>query len=130
MKNLLNFFAAGSLGGLATGLVTWMVGDLGITRMAGVSLAPALGAQLLYPKMVWGGIWGLLFVLPFMKSRLIAKGLLLSIFPTLVQLFYIFPRHLHKGMLGIDLGALTPVFVVGFNMVWGFAAGLTLKAAK
>jgi len=130
MKNLLIFFAAGALGGLATGLVTWLVGDLGITRMAGVSLAPALSSQLIYPKVVWGGIWGLLFVLPFMKSRLIAKGLLLSIFPTLVQLFFVFPRHLHKGMLGIDLGTLTSVFVVFFNMVWGFVAGLTLKAGK
>ena len=130
MRNLLICFAAGALGGLATGLVTWVVGDLGITRMAGVSLAPALSSQLLYPKIVWGGVWGLLFVLPFMKSRLIAKGLLLSIFPTLVQLFYVFPRHWHKGMLGIDLGTLTPVFVAFFNIVWGFVTGLTLKSGK
>ena len=130
MKNLLIFFAAGSLGGLATGLVTWVAGDSGITRMMGVSLAPALSTQFLYPKMVWGGIWGLLFVLPFMKSRLIAKGLLLSIFPTVVQLFFVFPKHLHKGLLGVDLGMLTPVFVVFFNMVWGFVTGLALKAGK
>lgn len=130
MKNLLMCFAAGAVGGLATGLVTWVFGDLGMTKMLGVSLAPALSPQLLYPKIVWGGIWGLLFVLPFMKSRLVAKGLALSIFPTVVQLFFVFPRHLHKGMLGIDLGALTPVCIVFFNMVWGFVTGLTLKAGK
>jgi len=33
-------------------------------------------------------------------------------------------------MLGIELGTLTPVFVVFFNMVWGFVTGLTLKAGK
>ncbi len=130
MKNLLICFAAGALGGLATGLVTWILGDFGITKMLGVSLAPALSSQLLYPKMVWAGIWGLLFILPFMKSRLITKGLVLSLFPTIVQLFFVFPKHLHKGMLGMDLGTLTPVFVVFFNMVWGFVTGLTLKAEK
>ena len=130
MKNLLIYFAAGTLGGLGTVLVMWILGDFGITRIMGVSLTSALTPQLIYAKMVWGGIWGLLFVLPMMKSRLIAKGLLLSIFPTLAQLFFIFPRHLHKGMLGIDLGTLTPVLVVFLNMVWGFVTGLTLKAGK
>ena len=54
----------------------------------------------------------------------------MSIFPTLVQLFFVFPTHLHTGMLGIDLGTLTPIFVVFLNLVWGSVTGLTLKAEK
>lgn len=130
MKNLLIYFASGSLGGLANSLALWLLGDLGITKTFGVSLAPVLSPQWLYPRIVWGGIWGFSFVLPFMKSRLIGKGLVLSLLPTLFQLFFVFPKLGHQGMLGIGLGMLTPVFVVILNMVWGFVAGLTIKLSK
>ena len=100
-----------------------------LTKMLGVSLAPGLSPEWLYPRIVWGGIWGLAFILPFMKSSLINKGLILSLLPTLYMLFMVFP-HSHQGMLGLGLGTLTPVFVVFFNMVWGFVAGLILKVSK
>ncbi len=130
MKNLLFYFACGCLGGLSNSLALWLLGDLGITRMLGVSLSPALNPQWLYPRIVWGGLWGMAFVLPFMKSRLISKGLVLSLLPTIFQLFYVFPKQSHHGMLGMGLGVLTPVFVVILNMVWGFVAGLTIKVSK
>ena len=129
MKNFLVYFASGCLGGLANSLAVWLSGKYGITKMLGVSLAPGLSPEWLYPRIVWGGIWGLAFVLPFMKSRLINKGLVLSLLPTLYMLFMVFP-HSHQGMLGLGLGMLTPVLVVFFNMIWGFVAGLTIKAAK
>jgi len=130
MKNFLFYFAAGALGGLANSLALWLLGDFGITRMLHVSLAPALTPQWLYPRIVWGGIWGFSFVLPFMKSRLISKGLVLSLLPTIFQLFYVFPKQGHQGTLGMGLGMLTPVLVVMLNMVWGFVAGLTIKVSK
>jgi hypothetical protein len=98
--------------------------------MLGVSLSPALNPQWLYPRIVWGGLWGMAFVLPIMKSRLISKGLVLSLLPTIFQLFYVFPKQSHHGMLGVGLGMLTPGFVVILNMVWGFVAGLTIKVSK
>jgi hypothetical protein len=85
VKNLLFYFACGCLGGLSNSLALWLLGDIGITRMLGVSLAPALNPQWLYPRIVWGGLWGMAFVLPFMKSRLISKGLVLSLLPTIFQ---------------------------------------------
>jgi len=130
MKNFLFYFAAGALGGLANSLALWLLGDFGITRMLHVSLAPALTPQWLYPRIVWGGIWGFTFVLPFMKSRLISKGLVLSLLPTIFQLFYVFPKQGHQGMLVMGLGMLTPVLVVVLNMVWGFASGLIIKVSK
>ena len=130
MKNLLIYFASGSLGGLINSLALWLIGDLGITKMFGVSLAPALSPQWLYPRIVWGGLWGIAFVLPFMKSRLIGKGLVLSLLPTIFQLFFVFPKSTNQGMLGMGLGMLTPVLVVILNMVWGFVAGLAIKLSK
>lgn len=130
MKKLLVFFSAGCLGALANSLTVWLFGDLGITSSFGVSIAPSLSAGWLYPRIVWGGIWGLLFILPMMQSKLLLKGTILSIFPTAIQLFVVFPYKAHKGMAGLDLGVLTPLFVLFFNWVWGVFAALTIKTAK
>jgi hypothetical protein len=97
--------------------------------MLGVSLAPGLSPEWLYPRIVWGGLWGLAFILPFMNSRLIGKGLVLSLLPTIFMLFVAFP-HSRAGLMGLGFGTLTPVFVVFFNMVWGFVAGFTIKSSK
>ena len=66
MKNLLICFSAGCLGGLANSFVVWQFGEQGIARLLGVSIAPTLTPAWLYPRIVWGGIWGLLFILPFL----------------------------------------------------------------
>ena len=81
----------------------------------------------LYPRLIWGGIWGILFLLPFMQRRLFSKGLLLSLGPSLVQLFVVFPLKANKGVMGLDLGTLTPVLVLIFNAVWGLMAATWLR---
>lgn len=130
MKKLLICFAAGCLGGLANSIAVWLVGSLGIAKSLGVSIAPALTPDWLYPRIVWGGIWGFLFLLTIMKSKTIARATLFSFFPTLVQLFIIFPFKANKGMAGIDLGLLTPAFVVVYNWVWGVVTALAIKFSK
>lgn len=130
MKKMLVFFSAGCLGALANSAALWLFGYFGITTQLGVSIAPALSPAWLYPRIVWGGIWGLLFILPMMQSRLLLKGAVLSLFPTAVQLFVVFPLKAHKGVAGLDLGLLTPVFVLFFNWVWGFVAGVTIRFAR
>lgn len=130
MKKLLILFAAGCLGALANSLTVWLFGYLGISRSLGVSISPDLSSQWLYPRIVWGGIWGLLFMLPMLNSKLIRKGSLLSLFPTAVQLFLVFPYKAGKGMAGLELGLLTPILVLFFNGVWGIVTALTIKLAK
>ncbi len=130
MKKLLIFFAAGCLGGLANSLTVWLFGHYGITALLNVSIAPTLSAGWLYPRIVWGGLWGWLFILPMLQSRLLLRGAVLSLFPTAVQLFVVFPMLAHKGMAGLDLGLLTPLFVLLFNWVWGVVAALTIRLAK
>jgi hypothetical protein len=56
------------------------------------------------------------------------KGSILSLFPTAVQLFIVFPLKANKGIAGFDLGLYTPVFVLFFNWVWGVIAALTIKS--
>jgi len=130
MKKLLVLFAAGCLGGLANSIAVWLFGYFSITSLFGVSIAPSLTPGWLYPRIVWGGIWGLLFILPMLQSKLLLKGAVLSLFPTAVQLLVVFPLKAHKGMAGLDLGLFTPLFVLFFNWVWGVVTALTIRFEK
>jgi hypothetical protein len=127
--SILLVFAAGCAGGLANSITVWLFGTLGITPALGVSIAPALTPDWLYPRIVWGGIWGFLFLLPFLRDNYLLRGGIFSLGPTLVQLFIVFPFKGDKGLMGIDLGTLTPLFVVFFNLVWGVKAAILLKIA-
>lgn len=121
-------FATGVLGGFINSLAVWLSGHFQLTAMAGVNLAPDFTPAWLYPRLVWGGIWGLVFWLtvgpPRAKGGWIRKGLWVSLLPTAVQLFYIFPYRTPHGMGGLALGTLTPAFVLVFNAVWGFVTAL------
>ena len=130
MNKLLVFFAAGCLGALANSITVWQFGSFGVTSSFGVSIAPSLTPGWLYPRIVWGGIWGLLFILPMLQSKLLLKGTVLSLFPTAVQLFVVFPLKADKGMAGFELGLYTPLFVLFFNWVWGVVTALTIKFAR
>lgn len=120
-------FAAGVLGGLLNSLAVWIFGELGITTALDVKIAPQLSAAWLYPRLVWGGIWGALFLLPVMQTRIWSRGFVYSLGPTLVQLFVVFPLKAKKGAMGLDLGIFTPLFVVIFNAIWGWTAAIWLR---
>ncbi len=114
-------FAAGAIGGLANALVIWFFGVKGINQLFKVNITPKLDGSFIYSKIVWGGLWGLLFLLTLQPQSLFFKACLISLAPTLVQLFYIFPKQA-QGPAGMKLGSLTPVLVVFFNLVWAIAA--------
>jgi hypothetical protein len=120
-------FTAGVLGALANSLTAWICGLWGVTALAGVNLAPALTADWLYPRLIWGGLWGLAYYLTVRTQRVrrqwVRKGLWISLLPTAAQLFYFFPYRTPFGQMGMDLGDLTPLFVLLFNLVWGFFTG-------
>ncbi|MBU0482745.1 MAG: hypothetical protein KKG47_16755 [Proteobacteria bacterium] len=129
-KKISNLFTAGCLGGLVNSLAVWLFGTLGVTAALGVKIAPHLSPAWLYPRIVWGGIWGMIFIAPFLRNRLFLKGLVLSIGPTLIQLFVVFPLQAKKGTMGLDLGTLTPAFVIFYNAIWGLIAAWWLKMIK
>jgi|TARA_R110002096_G_scaffold183080_8_gene360938 hypothetical protein len=130
MNKAFIFFTAGCIGGLANSLVVWQFGQLGINASFGVAIAPNLSPAWLYPRIVWGGLWGLLFLLPLWSSRLFLKASLLSLLPSLVQLFIVFPLKANKGVAGLELGLYTPVLVLFFNWVWGIASAISIKISR
>jgi len=130
MRLLYIVFTAGCIGGLANSLTVWFFGDIGLTAALNVAIAPHLSASWLYPRIVWGGLWGLLFLLPLLQSKPLMQGTILSLLPTAVQLFVVFPMLAHKGMGGLELGLFTPAFVILFNWVWGVMTALAIKVAR
>jgi len=130
MKKLLIYFAAGCLGALANSLIVWLAGEYSVTKALNVAIAPGLSPAWLYPRIVWGGLWGFLFLLPFKNTGLLLKGSILSLIPTAAQLFIVFPYQANKGMAGLELGLLTPLVVVVFNWVWGIVTAAAIKYAR
>lgn len=122
-------FAAGAAGGVVNSLAVWLAGTSGVAAALHVSIAPALTPAWLYPRVVWGGLWGFLLLVPLAVRGPIQRGLLLSLGPTLFQLFFVFPVRAHQGVLGLGLGTLTPVLVVVFNALWGITAVFWFRAA-
>jgi hypothetical protein len=122
-------FAAGGIGGLVNSVALWLAGQNGLTALLRVNIQPRLTPEWLYPRLVWGGLWGFLLILPLVKSKPILRGILISLGPTLAQLFYFFPSVQHKGVMGIALGTLTPLVVFVLNAIWGLTAVFWLKLA-
>ena len=120
-------FSSGCFGGLVNSLVVWVFGAIGITAALGVKIAPTLTVTYLYPRIVWGGLWGILFLLPYFSQFMILRGLLYSLGPTLAQLFIVFPLKTPQGVMGLQLGVWTPLFVLFFNAVWGISTALWLR---
>jgi hypothetical protein len=123
-------FAAGCVGAVANSLIVYLFGDLGINAALGVKIAPRLTPAWLYPRVVWGGLWGFLFLLPIFRSSLLARGLLFSLGPSLVMFLVVFPLKANKGMFGLELGSFTPVLVLFFNAVWGVTAAIWLRFSR
>jgi len=129
-KNLSLVFVAGALGGLMNSLAVWFLGALGVPQALGVKLAPTLTAPWLYQRLVWGGLWAFLFLLPLRKWPYAMRGLIFSLGPSLATWFIVLPFQAQKGVFGFQLGYLTPLFVLFYNGIWGVVAGFWLHLAK
>lgn len=122
LRDLSLAFAAGAAGALANSVAVWLAGEHGISAMMNVKVTPPLTPVWLYPRIVWGGLWGLLLVLPVLERSWFLRGLLFSLAPSAFLLFYFFPEHTQAGMMGMNLGMLTPAFVLAANAIWGVVA--------
>jgi len=130
MKNTLVAFAAGCIGGLVMCVVMWLCSRYGITHSLGVNISGSVSPHWMYPRIVWGGLWGLLFLLPLLSGSLFARSFVISLFPTLIQLFVFYPFYENKGVAGLSLGVLTPFVVFFFFWVWSLTTAIVLRIAK
>jgi len=123
LRQLAFCFSAGAVGGLAKALVSWMGARYGWDAAFGVHWSGALSAAFLYPRVVWGGLWAFLFLLPLARSSLAVCGLIWALVVTLVQLL-VLPLLTHAGLHF----SLLPWFAaLLLNCVWGLATALMLR---
>lgn len=121
------YFTAAALGGLAVVLTAWSLGQIGAADLFGVSIKPALEKTLIYRQMVWGGIWGLVFLVPLKIKPLWLKGLVMTLAPVIVALAVLFPMG-GAGFLGLERGTLTPLYVYLINIPWGLVTAFLGRA--
>ena len=119
-------FTGGAIGGLVDSLNITVLGKLGISDLLGVSMKPEFTAPWLYQRMIWGGIWMLLLILPLWKKQTVLRGCLFSLLPSAMMLFMVLPG-MGKGILGLGFGTLTPVVVIGLNFIYGIVAAYWYK---
>ncbi len=121
VKKISGAYVGGLLGALVDSFNIWWLGQAGVTAALGIGLRPEFTPSWLYPRLVWGGLWGLLLLLPFWKGRTLLRGILVSLAPSAVVLLVVFPG-MGKGAFGLGFGTLTPVLVVALNFLWGIVA--------
>ena len=116
-------FAGGALGGLVDSFNIWFMGKIGISDLIGLTMKPELNAPWLYLRMVWGGLWMLLLLLPLLQGKTLLRGCLFSLLPSAIMLFMVLPE-MGKGVLGLGFGGITPVIVIGLNCIYGMIASV------
>jgi len=116
-------FTGGALGGFVDSFNIWFMGKAGISDLIGLTMKPEFSAPWLYQRMIWGGIWMLLLLLPLLKKKVLQRGCLFSLLPSAMMLFMVLPE-MGKGMLGLGFGLVTPLVVIGLNCIYGMVASL------
>ena len=113
-------FGAGVLGALADVIVLVIFGALSIVPATEVT------KLFLYRALVWGGLWGFLFLIPW-KASWWLRGLVFSLGPTAVLWFVIYPFVANLGVLGLNQGIWGPITPLITNGVWGLVAAWWLE---
>jgi hypothetical protein len=122
-------YAGGLLGGLVGSFVLYLAGAYKLLAVMDVALAPQWTLAWLYPRLVWGGAWGLLLAPRWMADSILLRGICASLGPTLFELLIVYPNVLDKGVWGLELGTLTPVVVIAVNIVWGITTATWVRLA-
>lgn len=109
-------FAAGAVGAIANSLAVQLGGML----LPGA--APPFTPAWIYQRLVWGGIWGFLLLLPLLRDQPVLRGLILGLAPAVARLTVFAPPD----------GSASAAFIIQvfvFNAIWGVAAALWFHAA-
>ncbi len=130
MKSVLLVFAAGCLGALVQIITMNLATRYGLFHLLHVQLSGSSSLFWVYPRIVWGGLWGCVFLLPVLASSIFMRSFVLCLIPTGVQLFVLYPFYEGKGFAGLSLGMLTPFVVLFFYWIWALTTSITLRLAK
>lgn len=128
LSALTTVFGSGAFGGLLAALALFAAGKFGLTKMLGVKMAPGLTPDWIYMMVVWGGIWGAVFMIRMLRNRPWWKAALMaSLFPAAAAFVWFLPHVEKKGYFGMALGSLAPVIILAVCLIWAFVTSFTLR---
>lgn len=114
-------FSAGALGALANRIALWLLGVIHVIPPVDVT------RLFLYTGLVWGGLWGFLFLIPW-KASWWLRGLVFGFGPSAGVWLVIYPYVQHAGFFGLNrgiMGLIIPLIVN--NVVWGLVTAWWLE---
>lgn len=129
LRNMSLAFTGGAIGGFVDSVNIWLMGTSGISDFIGISMKPAFTTPWLYKRMIWGGIWMLLLLLPILKNRMFLRGILMSLAPSAMMIFMVLPA-MKSGPFGTGFGVLMPVVVLLLNFIYGSIASTWYTLGK
>ena len=119
VRRLASAYFAGAVAALAATLALWLAEQAELLSALDVGLRASLDWYLLADDILWGSLCAL--GLPPLRRwipGITRPALALSLAPAGAELFVFLPAE-HYEMLGVGLGALTPVVVLAQWLVWG-----------
>ena len=124
MKRWFYAYGCGSLAALFAHVLVWLCWRADMFRRLGSALSPGAMPAWLYAHVVWGGLAGLLFLVPAGPPKTVPRGLTFALIPALLFLIFECPYG-RWGTRGSH-GWATPLLVYGVFAVWGMiTAALT-----
>ncbi len=76
---------------------------------------------------MWGGLWGVIFLIPFYDDLYVFKGLMLSLLPTFAAWYIFIPLKMPPNE---SLGLKSLLLLAVLNAVWGLATVLAENSLK
>lgn len=127
LNRVLQVFLAGAVASLATALLILLCSVSGLFALLGVPVDnSAAGIAWYLGRMLFGGLWALLFLVPLMSAKeQWVRGLVVAIGPIAYFWFFAWPME-GRGILGLASGPLLPLSALFFWALWGVMAGLWL----
>ena len=130
LRNISSAFTAGVIGSLAAAFGFWLLDQMGFTsNVLNIHMVHRFNATWLYPQVVLGGLWGLLFMTPVLKDKQILRGILFSLGPTMMVFFKYVPG-LERSLFGYSLSSVRPELVLIVNFAWGVAAAVWYRESS
>ncbi len=123
--------AAGATAGMLQSGIILLAGQLGFFKLLGLPLSFEFNLVWFYQRITWGGLWGLLFLVPLLgRVPHWKRGVVVGFFPALATSLLFLPAKDLHGYFGLNLGPMMPVVVFLFGIVWGIIAGTLLDLVR
>ena len=129
VRNISLAFTGGAIGAFIDSFNIWFMGNVGISDLIGITMKPEFSAPWVYKRMIWGGVWMILLLIPILKNRICLRGIIFSLIPSSMMLLVVLPS-MGKGLLGLGFGTLMPVVVIGLNFIYGIFASYWYTLGK